>query len=154
MNSHYTRKELKDLKDFAKALLKAKEYSITEQQLDALKKHAETIRDAAQAFYEDGGVNIKNFELAMAAWKETSAELGYLIKDIEGLETTAAAPELKPCPFCGGNAAPEVVITHSEGCGLARYKVFCFSCGASGTVTQNQEEAAYSWNRRADDEKV
>ena len=33
--------------------------------------------------------------------------------------------KLKPCPFCG-NAAPEVVITHSEGCGDVRYKVFCF----------------------------
>ena len=63
------------------------------------------------------------------------------------------APKLKPCPFCG-NAAPEVVITHGEGCGLARYKVFCFSCGASGTVTLSTEEAAYSWNRRASDEKI
>ena len=62
----------------------------------------------------------------------------------------AKLKKLKPCPFCG-NAAPEVVITHSEGCSLARYKVFCFLCGASGTVTQNQEEAAYSWNRRVDD---
>ena len=61
-----------------------------------------------------------------------------------------SAPELKPCPFCG-NAEPEVVITHSEGCGDVRYKVFCFSCGASGTVTLSTEEAAYSWNRRADD---
>lgn len=58
--------------------------------------------------------------------------------------------KLKPCPFCG-NAASEVVITHSEGCGLARYKVFCFSCGASGAVTLSTEEAAYSWNRRAND---
>lgn len=57
--------------------------------------------------------------------------------------------KLKPCPFCG-NAEPEVVITHSEGCGDVRYKVFCFSCGASGTVTLSTEEAAYSWNRRAD----
>lgn len=59
--------------------------------------------------------------------------------------------KLKPCPFCG-NAAPEVMITRSEGCGDVRYKVFCFSCGASGTVTLSTEEAAYSWNRRADDE--
>lgn len=60
--------------------------------------------------------------------------------------------KLKPCPFCG-NAAPEVVITHSECCGDVRYKVFCFSCGASGTVTLSTEEAAYSWNRRANDER-
>lgn len=63
-----------------------KEYKVTEKQLDALKKHAETIDNASQAFYEDGGVNIKNFELAMAAWKETSREIGYLLEDIEGQE--------------------------------------------------------------------
>ena len=67
-------------------------------------------------------------------------------KQLEKLKTI----KLKPCPFCG-NAAPEVVITHSEGCGDVRYKVFCFSCGASGTVTLSTEEAAYSWNRRAND---
>lgn len=84
--------------------------------------------------------------------------------------------ELKPCPFCGGEAEiyDDRNETYSVGAfGVCRrvlptcYKVFCRKCGACGSVskvdkdnifdTQLQEEArakaVKNWNRRAKDDK-
>ena len=58
--------------------------------------------------------------------------------------------ELKPCPFCGGNAHQEIfddgffVFIHIE----------CVSCGAK--IVRHYEtgsEGATAWNRRANDEQ-
>ena len=56
--------------------------------------------------------------------------------------------ELKPCPFCGGEA------------GIMRYNhikkvsfCFCTSCKAKMPNMLTREEAIEAWNRRAEDGK-
>lgn len=60
--------------------------------------------------------------------------------------------ELKPCPFCGGEA--EVIKAHQI---FERpYVVICKNtkCRASlGEFSSTREEAIEAWNRRADDGK-
>ena len=56
-------------------------------------------------------------------------------------------PELKSCPFCGG----EVQFTHlPSGC-LGRYGVSCLTRGCQAAMFSRDtlEEAAEKWNRRA-----
>lgn len=64
-------------------------------------------------------------------------------------------PDLKPCPFCGGEAFAYEVKPHKHFlCGLAEYDgggfVECTgcSCGVSG---KTKEEAVEVWNRRESD---
>ena len=71
--------------------------------------------------------------------------------------------ELKPCPFCGGEAAitkeTNVCLGHgSYGDRFHAYCIKCFVCTVSH-VTYGQTEAecirqcTEDWNRRADDEQ-
>ena len=62
--------------------------------------------------------------------------------------------ELKPCPFCGGNAA--LYVAPNKG-----VEAFCYSCNArSGTkyTTENRsfsvavQSAIEAWNRRTQNE--
>lgn len=56
--------------------------------------------------------------------------------------------ELKPCPFCGGEAK---LVGSNSGC---LFYVECTDCEASTTSTPIAAEAAEFWNRRVrDDEK-
>ena len=87
MSNRYTRKEIKDLKDFAEALLKMKEYSITEQQLEKLYMNL----DELSGLHNDMGdydicVNPLDLEDAKKKLNETIRELKYLVEDIEGQE--------------------------------------------------------------------
>lgn len=56
--------------------------------------------------------------------------------------------EIKPCPFCGGEAAVE--------CSGGAFAIVCRSCGCR-TATRTKgwkpsyEEAAEAWNRRSND---
>ena len=50
--------------------------------------------------------------------------------------------ELKPCPFCGGEAH---FVNGSTW-------LACAGCGAETSFFDTQEEAAEAWNRRADNE--
>ena len=50
--------------------------------------------------------------------------------------------ELKPCPFCGG----EATIRGGRKC----YWVRCTNCGCETTVRDSQEEVIEIWNRRAE----
>jgi len=55
-------------------------------------------------------------------------------------------PELKPCPFCGGEAIAEM----NENW-YWEYEVYCTKCGATfQTSFDTEEEAVKAWNRRAD----
>ena len=61
--------------------------------------------------------------------------------------------ELKPCPFCGGEAA---VITKQYNKGFLRGKgdytyIRCKLCHATSTAAFTKEEAEEAWNRRVDD---
>lgn len=84
MSNCYTRKELKDLKDFAEALLKMKEYSITEQQLEKLN----LCLDELSGIYKDMGdydicINPLDLDEAKKKLNETIRELNFLVEDIE-----------------------------------------------------------------------
>lgn len=52
--------------------------------------------------------------------------------------------ELKPCPFCGGEA-------HYVKCSDGEAWVRCKDCGTETAIFDSVEEAAEAWNRRADD---
>lgn len=63
--------------------------------------------------------------------------------------------ELKPCPFCGGEAELAHLKKH-------RHKVLgiycpvyirCKGCGSTSPVKVTVEEAIEQWNRRATDER-
>jgi Lar family restriction alleviation protein len=53
--------------------------------------------------------------------------------------------ELKPCPFCGGEAHLHI---HD------RYGVECDVCGMGlGCIMPTKEQAIEAWNRRADNDR-
>ena len=52
--------------------------------------------------------------------------------------------ELKPCPFCGGNALSGDTSKHYN-----EYLVWCTRCGAETDVQDTRAEAISAWNRRA-----
>ena len=59
--------------------------------------------------------------------------------------------ELKPCPFCGGEAR---IDSTPYGSKVRIYWVLCEDCGAEdGSILDSQKEAKKSWNTRADTEK-
>lgn len=49
--------------------------------------------------------------------------------------------ELKPCPFCGGDA-------HIDTLGDDEYKAECFSCGIGTEYYQDKQKVIDAWNRR------
>ena len=58
--------------------------------------------------------------------------------------------ELKPCPFCGGDAKIETFKTAMEA--DARYRVRCGSCWCQTDWEYwSAEDVATAWNRRVDD---
>ena len=76
------------------------------------------------------------------------------------------ADNLKPCPFCGGEAALK---SNEYGCGVydcagalvdtyyEKPTVFwceCNECGAMATGCDTFGEAIEAWNRRVDDGKI
>ena len=55
--------------------------------------------------------------------------------------------ELKPCPFCGGEATfggSEHVKPYDK----PYWYVVCFNCGASVYGNEDKEKAVEAWNRR------
>lgn len=60
--------------------------------------------------------------------------------------------ELKPCPFCGGEAkcydyAPTWATTH-------KWVVECSICGGTTSPCKTKKKAIEAWNRRKDDERA
>ena len=61
--------------------------------------------------------------------------------------------ELKPCPFCGGEAVLDTrktVTTHIE---YQNYRVICLYCGITTgwfPLDEGKENVISTWNRRAD----
>ena len=58
--------------------------------------------------------------------------------------------ELKPCPFCGGEASIRHFAFHSG----AKYHVVCESCLCSVSYEWTPEEAAEAWNTRAKEQTM
>lgn len=56
--------------------------------------------------------------------------------------------ELKPCPFCGGEAK---IATCDWGYSVKEYWVYC-SCGCKTNNCHSKEEAIEAWNRRVQHE--
>lgn len=65
----------------------------------------------------------------------------YLHYDM-GVTTMCNNTELKPCPFCGGNAEMK---------SYTMFWVVCDDCLSETTVYSTEEEAIEAWNRRATD---
>ena len=62
--------------------------------------------------------------------------------------------ELKPCPFCGGEARTPFYYDPFDGYkgNLGRYRVRCSKCSAE-IEERTMQEAIEAWNRRAEDGK-
>lgn len=60
---------------------------------------------------------------------------------------TTMPNELKPCPFCGGEA--EVIEIYLYG-KVKGYMAHCNKCGCELKCYTSKQNAKNSWNRRAD----
>lgn len=65
-------------------------------------------------------------------------------------EATMPSPELKPCPFCGGNAVcvDRTIPDKTK----PRFSILCDSCKAATRWIDTEENAIAAWNRRAGEE--
>ena len=62
-------------------------------------------------------------------------------------------PELKPCPFCGGEATMRITKHIPRG---LEYTPQCSDPSCAGRLTKKwleKDVAVYAWNRRMNDEK-
>jgi len=63
---------------------------------------------------------------------------------------TPVEPELRPCPFCGGEGwIPEQISTRPLYMGV---KMICADCHCGTPLCSDRAEAIAAWNRRACDE--
>lgn len=53
--------------------------------------------------------------------------------------------ELKPCPFCNGEAE-----MRNPWMSSANFYVECYECGCTTAIFDTPEKAAEAWNKRAD----
>ena len=60
----------------------------------------------------------------------------------------AGMRELKPCPFCGGEAEIEM-----DDCWYWNYHVFCQECKIGTDYYNTADEAIEAWNRRAGEQE-
>lgn len=67
---------------------------------------------------------------------------------ISGTENANGVPQLKPCPFCGGEA--ETSNRRFERTLLSW--VYCTSCGSAGGYRYTEQQAIEVWNTRAYDD--
>lgn len=69
--------------------------------------------------------------------------------------------ELKPCPFCGGEASTKVAVIHGTVADHIIFKIYCYECKIeryvniqSGSIFEEAEKAKQdvieAWNRRID----
>lgn len=56
--------------------------------------------------------------------------------------------ELKPCPFCGGEAK-EIYLQHM---GHNGHKIFCVKCLIMTQTMHSRDSVIKRWNRRCDDD--
>ena len=56
-------------------------------------------------------------------------------------------PELKPCPFCGGEAEVAKGFLYGK---VTGYSAYCKKCGCESKVFATKQNAENFWNRRAD----
>lgn len=56
--------------------------------------------------------------------------------------------ELKPCPFCGGEAEFEIYEDD-----ISLFNVVCKRCRAESAMFVEKEKATEAWNRRVKDER-
>ena len=62
--------------------------------------------------------------------------------------------ELKPCPFCGGEARIKPFVSKRLFTkGMKVYEVQCTSCDCRTPLCYTSEVAEMRWNRRAEDGK-
>jgi len=55
-------------------------------------------------------------------------------------------PEIKHCPFCGGD---ELVVINMLSLGIIVFAVECHDCDCIGPMMEKRKDAIKSWNDRA-----
>ena len=61
--------------------------------------------------------------------------------------------ELKPCPFCGGEAFLAEYVYELYNCFVSMHFVECNGCHTTTFEYDSEEEATEAWNRRVEDGK-
>ena len=56
--------------------------------------------------------------------------------------------ELKPCPFCGGEAELKIIETMTHSSLYRENEVYCLDCYATTDKYTTQELAIKAWNKR------
>lgn len=106
--------------------------------------------------YADGFVTVQTHDDLMGLIDEIEAEISerYMLLPELRREGGERMSELKPCPFCGGEAQIQHQSRELYGDAVDWYGVYCKKqfCGyVSGQSTE--AEAIEAWNSRADDYK-
>jgi len=57
--------------------------------------------------------------------------------------------EVKPCPFCGGEATMDYRFEDDP----SGFVVYCTKCGVHGYYCEDADEAVAKWNTRAEEPK-
>ena len=74
-----------------------------------------------------------------------------LLTQIDGKEADVMSEDLKPCPFCGGEAALAIdeFTDNDNSCVREIYSVQCCNCIACTKWDASSDNAIAAWNRRA-----
>lgn len=68
-----------------------------------------------------------------------------VLQRADNMETTSQTSELKPCPFCGGQA-----VIHRIGNSRQSSRLGCEDCSCDLEANETAERTGSAWNRRAD----
>lgn len=61
---------------------------------------------------------------------------------------TEEAPDLKPCPFCGGSANLRPILANPARGSWSIFWTSCERCSAEGPTADTRADAAERWNAR------
>ena len=91
-------------------------------------------------------------EITLLFDQETQERIGWPCADRYRVTLEPVEPELKPCPFCGGEALFDVSNPARWGWGNDYHVVKCSDCGARIRPSSVKEQTTAVWNRRASNE--
>lgn len=76
------------------------------------------------------------------------------IKALKAQDVPDKKNELKPCPFCGGEAKLTIVPwCFKSGSSSSGWFVKCLNCDVSQPAYMSDHDAVEAWNRRVNDDK-
>ena len=104
--------------------------------------------DIINALHNIGGCGA-DIDTWAEGWDKAIDEAIRIVQNMPAAEASPITGELKPCPFCGG----EAVLINTRAFGESCKSVMCIKCRAtvSNFAGDMQEErATEAWNRRND----